>query len=651
MQPARVWRFALMLAAVLVAAAQAQDTWRSLGPDGGSVYSLAVDPRDARILLAGSGGGLFRSTNSGHSWQRVKGGPAAGDLAFDPFVPGTCYAASQGLWRSSDDGSTWALTMQGVPRGLYAYAVRPLPRRHGFVVALGVVGSSPVPEASHFYALRSTDGGATWRVQMAGLPTGGQWNDVVADPFSADVAYLSSANGLYRSQNGGRSWRQLSLARRFVSKIVPDAFRPGRLWADALDESGQSTQVLLSTDGGLHWRNRTPGDQPNSFLVAGDPARRDHFYLNTAAGLALSTDGGQSWRPVFSGTVLSLVGDRASGTLTAGGGDYGVARSLNGEVWVRFSRGLRARRMSRPALGSGETIWAGDDANRLWVSQDDGATWRSALAAPTPNLYLTGLAADPTSTSVAYVATSNGLYRTRDAGDTWEPAGPEPPSAQAYVASLAMDPSQTSRLYLADGAGLYRTDDGGDNWQLLHAETPGTFPLPVYPVTVSVGTPPVLYGHSPFEIYGHWQDEVFRSMDEGASWVPILPGVPVVTAILVDPSDPQRLWVSNAHVDYLFATITAGAVFRSSDGGAMWDSAPVDSAASPVTGLALDPSDSNVLYASSWGVSVSRDGGATWQPLADGLPPGAVSGLAVRGGTPAELFAATGGGVYALSLP
>ncbi|MGE5232898.1 MAG: WD40/YVTN/BNR-like repeat-containing protein [Acidobacteriota bacterium] len=643
------WQLAVVLAATFAAAAPAE-TWRSLGPDGGSVTSLAVDPRDGRVLLAGSFGGLFRSANSGHSWQPFGAGLAAPalDLAFHPLSPSTGFAATPGgLFRSVDGGLTWVPSAEGAPAGIYAYAVRPIAGQRGVVLALGMVSPLPlpIPNLASFYVLRSTDGGRSWRVQNAGLPAGVPLNDLRPDPFRADLVYLGTASGLYRSRDGGRTWRRISLAGKYVSRIAVDSLRAGRLWALAApDDSGQRAQVLLSTDGGFGWQDRTPDRHPGAFaLVAGDPARRDHLYLGTPSGLLLSGDAGRTWRRVFNGWVTSLAGDRRSGTLTAGGGGYGVARSQNGVVWVTFKQGLRARAVDTVAPGGGDALWAASAT--LFVSPDDGGTWT-----PTSAEVGAALVADPTSPLIAYAGAAQGLIRTHDGGTSWEFAGPPgTENGAAPVFALVPDPSSSSGLFLLDTTAVWHSADGADSWQLL-TRFDATRPRPQM-LAVSLGTPPVLFIDAPYQIYGHPGDIVLRSTDNGATWTNlplIVPGR--ATAVVVDPADPQRLWIAHSRFDYV--TGATGGVSRSFDGGATWETALVDASAARVTGLLLDPRDSDVLYAAATsGVFVSRDAGSTWQPLSTGLRAAGAASLALRRGTPDTLYAATAGGVYALTLP
>ncbi len=642
----RFWLVVVGLATVLSPAAHAQETWRSLGPEGGSVDGLAVDPRDGRVLLAATAAGLFRSTNSGHSWQAFGTGlnGAPSDLARDPLNPRVLLAATDhGIFRSADSGLTWVASSSGLPPGSSVVAVRMLPFRRGVALALSR------PRCGFPSVVRSTDGGTTWSVVTRGLPEGVYWADLRPDPFMAGVTYLASDTGVYRSRDAGRSWRLLSLSDRSVAGIEPDPFHPGRLWAIAQDPTTASPQVLLSADGGLHWQLRDGGQGLVAEFLAADPARRDHLYVGTADGLFLTADAGRSWRKVFDGSVSILIGDRRTGTLTAGSrsADYGVARSQNGTSWVTFQSGLRATRVA-VSVGGGSVLWA-SGASHPWRSDDDGNTWATVQGVPGTSF----MAADPTSPTTAYSATfEHGLYRTSDSGASWQFAGPQAaPAVAGVLLGFLLDPLQASRLYLFDTTGLYGSVDGADSWQLLW--TPPQQGLPRL-VAVGAGSPPALVLAYVQEVRYYQQTDISRSIDNGATWshVATFPPPDNASTIVPDPSDGQRLWAVLPGYQCSFSGQIDGGVSRSFDGGATWQESEVDSSGSFVSSLLLDPSDPDVLFAgTSAGVYVSRDAGASWQALAGGLPPGGVTGLALRPGTPNTLYAATAGGAYALTLP
>src|SRR5438874_4957113 len=97
-----------------------RDTWISVGPDGGDVRTLSYDPANpSRLLLGTSAGQIYQSDDGGRSWTRYvrigKGSDYVIDhIIFDPKQPGVIYVAAWtlereggGIFKSTDDGHTW----------------------------------------------------------------------------------------------------------------------------------------------------------------------------------------------------------------------------------------------------------------------------------------------------------------------------------------------------------------------------------------------------------------------------------------------------------------------------------------------------------------------------------------------------------------
>src|SRR5947207_9854458 len=97
--------------------------WRSLGPSGGSVSTLVIDPQDTgTIYSATQNNGVFKTKDGGATWSAANAGLPSGSavitLAMDPLDPNTLYAAidSQGIFKTSDGGMTWKPARAGLPQ-------------------------------------------------------------------------------------------------------------------------------------------------------------------------------------------------------------------------------------------------------------------------------------------------------------------------------------------------------------------------------------------------------------------------------------------------------------------------------------------------------------------------------------------------------
>ena len=112
-------------------------TWTGIGPGGGNVHTLAIDPVTPTTLYVGTqGGGAFKSTNGGVTWSAINNGlllnAVVEALTVDPVTPTTLYAGTgrDGVFKSTDAGATWSATNTGLttPSGVLALAIDPAKR-------------------------------------------------------------------------------------------------------------------------------------------------------------------------------------------------------------------------------------------------------------------------------------------------------------------------------------------------------------------------------------------------------------------------------------------------------------------------------------------------------------------------------------------
>ena len=189
---------------------------------------------------------------------------------------------------------------------------------------------------------------------------------------------------------------------------------------------------------------------------------------------------------------------------------------------------------------------------------------------------------DPANGQVFYVGTeSAGVYKTADAGETWQPARSGLPPA-GKVISLQVDPQNPNIVYAGTGA---------------------------YASTDAVGI-------------------IWRSIDAGATWTNITHNMQNGT--FVEAYEPFNIVVDphNSSVVYVALGGYEGQIYKTTDAGATWwvmdNGIPRDSKnfTKEVLALAIDPEQSSVLYAGvrDLGVYKTTDGGANWTPLNDGVP-------------------------------
>src|SRR5262245_32277337 len=314
---------------------------RAFHPDSRSVGSLAIDPRQSRVIYAGSGVGVIKTSDGGATWSNASNGlgrPVVLDVVLDPTRSRTVYVATEaGVFKSIDGADSWTrrfsrhdvvqLAVQpSNPRVLYAGAKnavfkssdggatwrRVLGFHHGqWALALAIDPHAPstVNAGTGAGVFKTSDGGAHWRSANHGLPKPsvrdrfeGFVRAIAIDPRQTRSVYLGTERGFFRSTNAGESWK------------APSRDAPAATWALAIQPrnaqilyAGFWGGVFKSTNGGKNWRNRSngltpphPTERPWAEAVAIDPLHPRTVYAGGSGGVFKSIDGGALWRPVLS---------------------------------------------------------------------------------------------------------------------------------------------------------------------------------------------------------------------------------------------------------------------------------------------------------------------------------------------------------------
>jgi photosystem II stability/assembly factor-like uncharacterized protein len=653
------------------AAQPGQGSWRpSHGPDGGDVFTLAIDPANPAIVYAGDWGNVFKSTNGGGSWKDVTTEPwtRVTTLTVDPTQPAVVYAGTdRGIAKTVDGGRRWQMVNGGLFDGTKNY-----PRRvfgEGFISSLVVDPGHP----STVYAItgiglfKTTNGGARWRIigpprfQQRSCPTCfkeyGYELSAAIDLVDAQTIYASWARGgptsspnLYKSSDGGDSWQRIDVRtpRLWFTSLAISANSPGALFATSSSRPGV---VLESPDGGVTWNAGGPPGQ-SVYGPRFDPGNCCRLYATTESGaLFKTTDGGATWQKIGTGANLpsgSIATDPQDSQTMYGAGDPGVVKSLDGgETWAADNAGLISTVIRSLVLapGSSKTLYAGTGSG-LFESTDGGLTWRlenNGLG----TTYASALAASPQSPHTIYAGTSgSGVFKSTDAGLDWTPANTG--LATSYVEAVAIDPHNASTIYAVSstpisyatgrGGAIFKTIDGGTTWLPIGGPT-NVQTLAVDPQTDAV--------------FADAKRGVYRSRDGGRSWqlVGTAPGAPPAGRFGVDNRDRSTAIAIAPHApETVYVGLATSGVFKSSGGGA-WVAANSGLTNKHITTIAVDPRDSQIVYVGTeGGVFRSTDGARTWQPYGRGLTADGVDVFAIDP-TGHTVYAGTGGdGVVAVSV-
>lgn len=243
-------------------------------------HALAFSPADPATLFFGHHGGLLVSRDGGRTWEPTPlQGADAMALAAPPSDPDTLYVAGHDVFvKSTDGGQTWQAVRTNLPgTDLHGFAADPedAARVYAHVVGAGIFGSH--------------DGGQTWDRLSADVPN--TIINLAAGPTSETLYAAAGQTGLMRSEDGGRTW--VPLASMPGEGAVALAFdrTGGRLWLSTL---GPAAGLYVSEDAGENWR---PLDVKGLVLaVAVSPLDPDRVVAVDEAGrVYASRDGGRSW--------------------------------------------------------------------------------------------------------------------------------------------------------------------------------------------------------------------------------------------------------------------------------------------------------------------------------------------------------------------
>jgi photosystem II stability/assembly factor-like uncharacterized protein len=577
--------------------------YRYVGPTrGGRVTAVAGHAAQPETFyFGGTGGGVFRTTDAGRTWQSITDGQipvgSIGAIEVAPSNPDIIWVAT---------GSAAIRSNVSIGKGVY----------------------------------RSTDGGRTW--QFAGLPDAGVIGDMVVHPSNPDVAFVAAVGnpfapnrerGVFRTRDGGRTWENVLFVSDSTGAVDidmnpanPDELYAGMWRAErkpwTIISGAREGGIYRSTDGGNTWTK----------LTTGLPAA---YIGKSSVAIARSEP-----RRVY---ALIEAGDGTLGP--PGGADGGLFRSDDaGATWTRVSN--QAGLLNRPFYytyvdvdpQNADVVYVNNET--FWKSTDGGATF-SRL--PTPHVDNHGMWINPDDPDVFIQSNDGGVNVTKDGGRTWSSQNNQP-TAELYQVDIA--DTHPYRIYAgqqdnttigvpgtgeaarADDPTPWHTSPGGcetgpavpqpgSNGTIFFSNCKGRFyrysEITGQATEYSVGAAN-MYGHNPRDLKYRFQR---------------------VSPIVVSPHDPNTVYHASQYLH------------RTRDGGRTWETISPDLTANdprghvisgtPITrditgeefystlyAVAESPLERGVIWtgANDGPIHISRDDGAHWTDVTPSALPG-----------------------------
>jgi photosystem II stability/assembly factor-like uncharacterized protein len=579
--------------------------WQPVGPEGGSVRSLTLDPRNPdRIFLGTSAGRIYLSADGGGSWSRYahlgnSSEMVLDHIVIDPVEPANIYVAAWNaqapnadgdLFRSRDGGQTWTA----------------IPELHGKSIrALAMAASNPKVLAAGALdgVFLTRDAGQTWqRISPEKHAELKNVESVAIDPVNPDVVYAGTWHLPWKTDDGGKNWHSIKkgvIDDSDVFSIVVDSAAPANVFISACSgiyRSDSAGELFRKIQGIPYSARRT-----RSLRI--DPSNHEIVYAGTTEGLWKSADGGLSWRRMTRANVIIndvVIDPRRPEHLLLATDRGGVLASNDGGAsFTASNRGFTHRQVAAVAVdrADGSVIFAGllndKEFGGVYVSRDRGQSWQQTSDG------LDGrdvLVLEQAANRTWVAGTDRGIFLLRPNSSRWVPVnrlmGNDARAGEIKTRVTGLE-VRGEKWLAATGLGLLISSDSGVTWRKL--ELPG--------IDTAIG---VAAADRMRLVAGH--NAIVVSANAGESWLAPIPfhAGSVINSAAVESSG--NLWVAAPE-----------GVFLSSDMGDSWKRMNL-LRISNIAGIQVDQANQRILVTSAASTTVfeSRDDGRTWSPINSG---------------------------------
>ncbi|HVR47372.1 MAG TPA: hypothetical protein VMT95_12155 [Candidatus Binatia bacterium] len=366
-------------------------SWREMGPalTGGRVTSVAGSATNAKLYYIGAaGGGVWKSENSGQTWDAVfekQGAGAIGAVTIDPTNDATVWVGSgesnprndvsygDGVYKTTDGGDHW--TNVGLKGTKYISRILVDPRNHNHVI-VGALGDV-FADSSERGVYVTDDGGSTWKRTLSVGPESGA-SDLAMDAQNPSVIYAGiwkfqrrpwtfvsggTEDGIYKSTDGGATWTKLE------GHGLP-AYPVGRIGLAVAPSDGNRVYAVIEAKDGVLWRSDDAGA---NWTKVSDDTQVDArpFYFSH-----VEVDP-KNPNKVYAVSFQVMLSTNAGKTFTAVGG-FQIHTDFHA-IWIAPNDPTR--------------ILLGNDGGYV-LSLDGGQNWFFSMNVPIAQAYRVGLGSD-----------------------------------------------------------------------------------------------------------------------------------------------------------------------------------------------------------------------------------------------------------------
>jgi photosystem II stability/assembly factor-like uncharacterized protein len=529
--------------------------------DDSDIFAINIDPRNANHVIASACSGIYETRDAGESWKKVQGIPSQSRrtraILQHPSIPGLVFAGTtEGFWRSAKggDNNSWMVTTS---RQLEINSITVHPSRpntiyiatnnYGVMVSMdggknfvpsnggfsGRFVNAILPDrenASRVYATTintttgggfffvSNDSGASWLPSMRNMPPRLIGYTILQDERDANVIYLGTNLGVYRSADRGGSWAPIAARKPEKAPVKKRAAARGNTRRTVVQgrstppARGGAAATTTNTQRQPAPANRPPADvvrlaqealeragyqigvadgQLGPRTLAAIKRFQTDRYLpvtgqldeTTVAALGVVNKAGPgtgvAHLPTLSDPVnaLASISDRnGQSTILAAtnGGLYRTSDPMLGWDRVPYGRGFDVRTTSISISSQNPSvILIGTASMGVLISRNSGETWQQVSGVPATSP-INVIVQDPRRSSYIYVGTKQAFYLSHDGGEHWSRRGGNLPFGD--FTSILINPRNTDEIFAGNayqngeiGGGVYRSSDAGTTWVRIDA--------------------------------------------------------------------------------------------------------------------------------------------------------------------------------------
>ncbi|MBA3647363.1 MAG: glycoside hydrolase [Chitinophagales bacterium] len=660
-----------------------------IGPHrGGRTVGAAGVPQQPNVFYIGvNNGGVWKTTDYGRTWNPIfddQSTGSIGDVAVAPSNPKVVYAGSgeglqrpdlsvgNGMYKSTNAGKTWIHIGLDEVQQIGGIAIDPADENRIFVAALGhPYGANP--ERGVYL---TTDGGKTWKkvlykdentgaIQVAIDPKNPQI--IYADLWASRLApwengqWQGSESGLYKSTDGGNTWRQLTkglpTAEEGLSRIgfciAPSD--PSRMYATV--NAKKSGGIYRSDDAGESWiminsDERLWGRGDDFAEVKADPRNPDIVYSADVVTWK-SIDGGKTWT-AFRGAPggddyhrIWINPDHSEIILIAG--DQGAIITVNGgqsfSSWynqptAQFYHVSADNTFPYNIYGGQQESGSVGIVSRGNYGQITFREWHPVGAEEYGYV-----AADPLDANIIY---GGKLTRYNKLTEQVQDISPEAVRSGKYrflrTAPVLFSPIDPKTLFYA-GNVLFKTRNGGQSWQVISPdlsretwEIPENIGVYLNEEMKSMPRRGVIYtvAPSPLDSNTIWAGTddglIHITKDGGKNWKNVTPAA-ITSWSKISLIEASHFDVNSAYVavNRIRLDDMHPHIYRTQDAGVTWVETVNGLPDDPVNTVREDPNRKGLLFAGSErAVYVSFDDGDHWQSLRLNMPATSIRDLIIK---------------------